>query len=381
MTDGALAVELAQDGPIPLRVTFACAPGEIVALFGPSGSGKTTVLRAIAGLYRPRHGLVRVGNERWLDTAARVDVPSRRRPVGLVFQEYALFPHLSALGNVITALEHRPRAERHARALELLQLVHLQDRAERLPAALSGGERQRVAVARALAREPQVLLLDEPFAAVDARLRHALHRELDDIRRAFDIPVVLVTHDYRDVIRLATHVVVLEAGHMVASGRLEELTSRPDMPWLRETVGLGAVIDAEVRSVDSTRGLAELEISGGVLLVPADDLLVGARVRVRVPARDVILATEAPSGLSVHNVLRATVRQVDHADGHLAIVQLAVGDSRLLAEVTNDAVARLSITPGRLLNALVKSVSLEVVRMGDDGREAAGTLGQAGRLD
>jgi molybdate transport system ATP-binding protein len=360
MTDRTLAVDLAQDGPIPLRVRFECEPGQVVALFGPSGSGKTTILRSIAGLHRPRQGTVTVGTERWLDTAAHVDVPARRRPVGFVFQEYALFPHLTARGNVMTALEHRPRAERQARALELLGLVHLRERAEHLPAALSGGERQRVAVARALAREPRVLLLDEPFAAVDARLRRCLHDELDEVRRAFDIPIVLVTHDYQDVIRLATHLVALEGGHVVASGPLESLTSQPDMPWLRDAVGLGTVLDAEVRRIEPTRGLAELQIPGAVLLAPADGLSVGTRVRVRIPARDVILATEAPSGLSVHNVLRGTVAQVDHVAGHVAVVQLAVGDSRLLAEVTSDAVARMAITPGLSLNALVKSVSLQV---------------------
>jgi molybdate transport system ATP-binding protein len=361
MTERTLSVDLEQDAPIPLRARFECAPGEVVALFGPSGSGKTTVLRTIAGLYRPRHGSVRVGAERWLDTAAGIDVPARRRPVGFVFQEYALFPHLTALGNVMTALEHRPRAERRGRALELLRLVHLDARAGRLPAALSGGERQRVAVARALAREPRVLLLDEPFAAVDARLRRALHEELDEVRRAFDVPVVLVTHDYQDVVRLASHLVALDSGHVVASGPLDALTSEPDVPWLREAVGLGSVIDARVRRVDRARGLAELEIPGAVLFVPADGVVAGADVRVRVPARDVILATEVPSGSSVHNVLCGTVTHVDDRHGQIAIVQLAIGDSRLLAEVTTDAVERLAITPGRTLHALVKSVSLQVV--------------------
>ena len=379
MTERTLSVDLAQEGPIPLRVAFACAPGQVVALFGPSGSGKTTVLRAIAGLYHPAQGIVTVGTERWLDTGGHIDVPARRRQVGFVFQEYALFPHLTALGNVMAALEHQPRREREARASDLLRLVHLSERAGHLPAALSGGERQRVAVARALAREPRVLLLDEPFAAVDARLRRSLHDQLDEVRRAFDVPIVLVTHDYHDVIRLATHLIAIEAGHVVASGPLDTLTSQPDMPWLREMVGLGAVLDADVRRIDAGRGLAELEIPGATLLAPADGLAVGRRVRVRVPARDVILATEVPSGLSVHNVLRGTVTRVDRYPGQVVVVQLAVGDARLLAEVTSDAVARLAIVPGVALFALVKSVSLEVAAATSRRHRAASWDSECGR--
>jgi ABC-type molybdate transport system permease subunit/ABC-type lipoprotein export system ATPase subunit len=170
---------------------------------GPSGSGKTTILRSIAGLYQPEQARVRAGDETWSDTGGRIFAPPHRRAVGFVFQEYALFPHLSAAGNVITALGHRPRRERRARARDLLSLVHLPDQQDRRPQELSGGERQRVALARALAREPAVLLLDEPFAAVDRLVRRRLQDEIDELRRTLDIPLVLVTHDFDDVIRLA----------------------------------------------------------------------------------------------------------------------------------------------------------------------------------
>jgi molybdate transport system ATP-binding protein len=347
---------------MPLSVAFHCEPGQVLALFGPSGSGKTTVLRTIAGLYAPRQAYVAVDGEIWLDTAVGLNVASHTRRVGFVFQEYALFPHLSALNNVVTALGHRPRGERRERALELLQLVHLHERVDRRPGSLSGGERQRVAVARALAREPRVLLFDEPFAAVDRSLRRALQSEIDGIRRAVDIPIVLVTHDYEDVVRLATHLAIIRAGQVIAHGSLTSLTSRPDLPWLREAVGLGAVVDATVVRVDATRRLAELDIGGGVLLAPQAGLTAGGHVRVRIPAREVILATEAPSGLSVHNVLTGTVASVTVDGGsEAAIVQLAVGRTCILAEVTRDAVSRLSITEGMQLQALIKSVSLEVL--------------------
>jgi len=216
--DRTLVVELRQASPIPLDVSFACAPHDVLAIFGPSGSGKTTVLRSIAGLYRPTHAVVRSGGTAWVDTAGGVWVPPHRRSVGFVFQEYALFPHLTAIGNVMTALGHRPRAERRARAEALLSLVHLSEHFDRRPSALSGGERQRVALARALAREPDVLLLDEPFAAVDRHIRQRLQNDIDELRQTLAIPLVLVTHDERDVARLATHVVMIEAGREVASG-------------------------------------------------------------------------------------------------------------------------------------------------------------------
>jgi molybdate transport system ATP-binding protein len=348
-----------QIAPIPLDVELACEPGRVLAIFGPSGSGKTTILRAIAGLYRPADAVVRSGDVTWTDTAAQVFAPPHRRAVGFVFQEYALFPHLSALGNVRTALGHRPRTVRRGIAESLLGLVHLREHASRRPHQLSGGERQRVALARALAREPAVLLLDEPFAATDRGVRRRLQDEIDSVRRTLNIPTILVTHDFDDVVRLATDVLILERGRAIGSGAVPAIMSRPDMTLLRDAVGLGSVFDAVVKRADGR--LLELAFDGGTLLVPMRSIPPGASVRVRVPAREVILATITPEGLSLHNVLTGTVSAI-HAEPAIdqVVVQVAVGGLLLLAEVTRDAVDRLCITIGSRLYALIKSVSIEV---------------------
>jgi molybdate transport system ATP-binding protein len=245
MADG-LAVALEQDAPIPLDARFACGRGELLALVGPSGSGKSTILRAVAGLRTVSRGRIAVGGSVWFDAAARIDVAPHRRRVGLVFQSYALFPHMTALANIAAAMDHLPAGVRTARARALIDLVRLSGLEARRPAELSGGQQQRVAVARALAREPDVLLLDEPFSAVDRATRDKLYGELADMRRRLSMPIVLVTHDLEEAAMLADRMVLLHHGRCLQEGPPGEVTARPRDATVARLVGQSNIFAGEV---------------------------------------------------------------------------------------------------------------------------------------
>jgi molybdate transport system ATP-binding protein len=214
-------------GELELDATLTVAPRECLALAGPSGAGKTSVLRTVAGLLRPRAGRVICGGDVWLDTARGIDVPPERRRCGYLFQEYALFGHLSAWRNVAYALHETPRGEREDRARELLDRFGLAARADARPATLSGGERQRVALARALARRPAALLLDEPLSALDARTRAAAARELAGVIRDAGVPVLLVTHDFAEAALLGDRVAVMDGGRVLQDGSASALAAAP----------------------------------------------------------------------------------------------------------------------------------------------------------
>jgi len=235
LADG-LAITLRQDAPIRLDVDIRVAPGETLALVGASGAGKTTVLRSIAGLHRPTQGRVDCNGYVWFDSANGIELPTRARRAGFVFQSYALFPHLTALGNVMEAMLDRPRPERDAHAAALLERVHLDGLGRRFPSELSGGQQQRVALARALARDPHALLLDEPFSAVDYPTRRALHALLAEIRASTAMPIIFVSHDIEDAARSADQICYLRGGESVEQGSTRTMLDDPETQltrWLR----------------------------------------------------------------------------------------------------------------------------------------------------
>jgi molybdate transport system ATP-binding protein len=295
-----LTVRLAQRSPIPLDVELHCGPGELLALVGPSGSGKTSVLRAIAGLMPIADGRVAIDDEVWLDSAIGIDVAAERRPVGIVFQHYALFPHLSALANVSLALPHGAPPDTARRLLDDMQLDGL---AERRPHELSGGQRQRVALARALARSPRLLLLDEAFSAVDQPTRQVLYDELVKLRERVGIPIVMVTHDLREARLLADRLCILEGGATLQDGPPEVVLSRPRNAHVAALVGLRDIHSGIFHSSSDGKAPARLRWGNaeGIDLATVDKGRIddGTAVRWVIAGEYVHLHVEPPAGVNV----------------------------------------------------------------------------------
>ena len=298
---------------------MTCAPGEVLALVGPSGSGKTTILRSVAGLTRPGAGrMSRWASEVWLDRARGIDVPPHRRRVGFVFQNYALFPHMTALGNVAAALGDKPDAKERAR--DLLDLVHLGGLEERRPAELSGGQQQRVAIARALARDPQVLLLDEPFSAVDKVTRQSLYAQLREVRGRFAMPTVFVTHDFDEAARIADRMCLLDKGAILQQGTPREVLASPASVRAARLVDLRNLFDARVLRI--AEGRMVLDWNGRELeAVCEPDFRPGERVAWAIPATRVLLSRADLSAPAItSNVFPAIIRELVQLSESIAVV-------------------------------------------------------------
>ncbi|HET7717130.1 MAG TPA: molybdenum ABC transporter ATP-binding protein [Bauldia sp.] len=359
-----LSVALRQPGPIPLDVAFAVAPGELLALIGPSGSGKTTTLRAIAGHYRPVEGRISSGDTVWFDSMNHVNVPARRRRIGMVFQSYVLFPHLTAAGNVMAAMEDVPARQRRGEASALLARVHLAGLDDVRPAQLSGGQQQRVAVARALARRPDVLLLDEPFSAVDRPTRARLYVELAELRQTLSMPIILVTHDLDEAARLADTAAILSRGRIVASGPIEAVLPRTDLGDALDRDARSVLIHARVAAHDPSSGITTLAHPSGTFFHPLLDAAIGADVRLRIRARDVAIAVGDPGRLSIRNRLAATVTGIVEADPPMVEVHLDAAGDLLMASITTEAARALALHPGLPVTALIKSAAFDRVSLG-----------------
>jgi molybdate transport system ATP-binding protein len=340
-----LSVRLRQSAPIPLEAEFACAPGELLALVGPSGSGKSTLLRCVAGLHAAAEGLIRCGGETWFDAATGANRPVQARRVGFVFQSYALFPHLTALENVAAALGGLTFAERTARARELLARVHLDGLEERRPAALSGGQQQRVAVARALARDPAVLLLDEPFSAVDQVTRRKLQQELARLRAHLNIPMILVTHDLDEARMLADRMAILHRGRTLQAGVPDEVMTRPRSAAIARLVGLVNLFEGSL--VEDGDGL-RLEWLGQRLDVDGIAGRAGERVCWAIPPEGILLhRRERPSRGEAENPVGGTVRDCLRLGPYTQIRLVPAGGGEPLSfSVPTHVAERNDIAPG-----------------------------------
>ena len=324
-----LSVSLAQSEPIPLDVQLSCESGELLALVGPSGSGKTTVLRSIAGLYAPIQGRVVCDGTTWLDSERDVRVAPQRRRVGLVFQHYALFPHLRAIDNVSAAMTHLAADKRRQRATDLLALVNMAGLEGRRPAELSGGQRQRVALARALARDPTVLLLDEPFSAVDQMTRRRLRLELAQLRNTIRIPVVFVTHDLDEAQLLADRLSVLHHGRTLQSGVTRVVMRQPASAEVARLLDHRNVFQGRVVTQDSEGKRTWIEWTGMRLECRfAPDFSPGDTVSWLIPQSEVVLhRRDRPSRGEHENPVPGSVTEMITL-GDDALVTMAVTGSR-----------------------------------------------------
>jgi molybdate transport system ATP-binding protein len=334
------------------------APAEgVTVVIGESGSGKTTLLRCIAGLEPAARGRISVVDEVWLDTANGVSVPAHRRGVGFVFQDAALFSHLTVRRNLAYGLRRTPPSARTLGLDETVSSLGIAPLLDRRTDRLSGGERQRVAIARALLSGPRLLLLDEPLASLDAPARAEI---LGLLRRLFDhsrLPVLYVTHARSEAVRLADHVVLLERGRVRAAGALRDVALRADAVPFGRPDELGAVLDARVSSGDAADELSLLDFGAGSLSVPGR-LPPGERRRLEILASDVSLALDRPSRTSILNVLAARVVEVREPDSPQPVVVVAIGDERLLARITRRSLHQLALRPGAPVFAQIKAVAL-----------------------
>ena len=290
MEDKAIRVRLEQTTPIPLDVDFSCGSGAILVILGPSGSGKTTILRSIAGLYRPQNGEIVTKGESWFDSEKNLHLATQQRKTGMVFQDYALFPHLNALKNICISISHLGASAQVKKAEALLEKVNMHGLGSRYPHQLSGGQQQRIALARALARDPKVLLLDEPFSAVDQQTRRKLLRELMQLRTQVDIPIIHVTHDLNEARRIADNICIIHHGKTLQIDTPPRVMSKPLNKNVAHLLGHYNIFSAKIEKHDEEANLTYIRWYEYLLEAPFQPgLNIGEEIDWVIPAENLIL--------------------------------------------------------------------------------------------
>ncbi|MBV8798956.1 MAG: molybdenum ABC transporter ATP-binding protein [Alphaproteobacteria bacterium] len=345
-------------GDFALEIAFTVQRTGVTALFGPSGAGKTTVLNAIAGLLNPDEGRIAIGERVLFDSKAGIWLPPRQRGIGYVFQDARLFPHLDVERNLRfgwrRAYKRLPESE-VARILKLLGLTSL---LRRRPGNLSGGEKARVALGRALLAAPDILLLDEPLAALDLGRKAEILPYLERVRDQATLPILYVSHSLDEVSRLAQEMIVIKDGRVALSGAASDVLTDLRLPDYTGGSPYGAMIETEVSRHASDEGLTRLAFPGGELLVPLLSEAEGTRLRTRIRAEDVMIALEKPNAISANNLLPVTISQLRESTPAHVDVRLLCGPTPIVARITRSSCARLRLHPGQRAFAVVKSVTL-----------------------
>jgi molybdate transport system ATP-binding protein len=350
-------------GVFTLEVRFT-SQGRLTAFFGQSGSGKTSLVNVIGGLIRPDRGRIAVDGATLVDTASGIFVPTHRRRIGYVFQEGRLFPHLTVRQNLTFGRWFRPPQERKVQLETVLDLLGIGHLLQRRPGALSGGEKQRVAIGRALLASPRLLLMDEPLAALDDERKAEILPFIERLRDEANVPIVYVSHSLAEVSRLANSIVVLRSGRVVAVGDPAEVLSRTELVPQNAMEEAGAVIDARISQHDAQFGLTMLQSKAGLLRAPYLDLPIGTIVRVRIRARDVMIANAPPVGLSALNVLAGKVIELRKSGETVVEVSIDCNGVKLGARLTRKSVETLGLTSEMPVYAILKSVALDKSTLG-----------------
>ncbi|MEN8168224.1 MAG: molybdenum ABC transporter ATP-binding protein [Pseudomonadota bacterium] len=327
------------------------------ALFGVSGCGKTTVLRCIAGLESDVTGYFIINGERWFDSDRGISLGTHQRGVGYVFQETALFPHLDVQDNLLYGWRRTPNEIRHNEPQHITGILGLEPLLKRNSADLSGGERQRVAIGRALLNSPQLLLMDEPMAALDRSRKKEILPYLERLHAEAEIPIIYVTHDLEELISVADHLALMEAGRLMESGPIATMMVNTRLSIAMDE-DAGALISARIERHDEQFHLTQLQFAGGELTVGRIDRPIGAEVKLRIHAKDVSLTLEHPGATSILNILQATITELVPQGKSRVIVRMELGGVPLLARITRKSESVLALRPGMRVFAQIKSVAL-----------------------
>ncbi|MFI3219192.1 MAG: molybdenum ABC transporter ATP-binding protein [Methylococcales bacterium] len=357
MTDSIIAQFKLDYGTFVLDVDLRLPSSGITVLFGHSGSGKTTLLRCIAGLQHAPQGFLQVNGTTWQDSDNKLFLPTHKRSLGYVFQEANLFAHLTVLGNLYYGLKRIAQTANTQKFNQVIELLGIEHLLERMPERLSGGERQRVAIARALVLNPEILLMDEPLASLDAKRKQEILPFLTCLHNELNIPVLYVTHSQQEVAQLADYLVLLADGKVQAAGLLSDTLSRLDLPQAQDRQAT-SVWQVTVIEHEAAYRLTRVAFAGGELSLPAIDAALGISLRIQIYARDVSITLEVAKATSILNVLPATITNiVDDEDGQ-SVVRLQVGNSPLLAHITRKSAQLLALKTGMKVYVQIKGTSI-----------------------